>query len=128
MIFHDKYNKPEIFMEQKTLFIFQALNSINKTVLFLVSEIMFEFLKLRLNEMGIINEYHDLLNYDQFYHIIQYDCFSDYLNLMKMIMKFYPCPDPTKNHPNLHDYKSFKNTLNSSDFLELKDPELEEKK
>lgn len=32
-------------------------------------------------------------------------------------MKFYPCPDPTKNHPNILFYKEFKRIVKSSNFL-----------
>lgn len=59
MVFHDKYHRPEVYQKQGTLFIIQALGSVNKTVLFLMSEILFEFLKLRLNEYGAISEHYD---------------------------------------------------------------------
>jgi len=38
--------------------------------------------------MGVISEHYDLLDYDQFHLNVQYDCFTDYMSLMQIIMKF----------------------------------------
>lgn len=44
-------------------------------MLFLIAELLFEFLKLRLNELGVIYEHYDLLDYDNFHLKVSYDCF-----------------------------------------------------
>lgn len=68
--------------------------------------------------MGVISEHYDLLDYDQFHLNVQYDCFTDYMSLMQIIMKFYPCPEPSKNHPTILEYKELKKVMKNSDFLE----------
>lgn len=61
-------------------------------MLFLMSEIMFEFLKLRLNEICVVNEHYDILNYDQFYEHTMFNAFEVYMGIMKNIMRFYNSP------------------------------------
>lgn len=72
--------------------IIQGIDHINKSMLFLMSEIMFEFLKLRLNEICVVNEHYDILNYDQFYEHTMFNAFEVYMGIMKNIMRFYNSP------------------------------------
>lgn len=86
-------------------------------MLFLIGEILFEFLKLRLSEYGILFEHYERLNYNDFHLKIQYDCFGDYMNLMKIIMQFFPCPDASKNHPNIQHFLKFRETILETDLF-----------
>lgn len=39
------------------------------------------------------------------------------MEVMKMIMKFYNCPDEIKNHPNIKEFEIFSKFIKKANFL-----------